>query len=125
MSIEMDADTDCILLAVNQAPGVHAFGACTKGDIVFIRRAFAGVLTPWPLSIRILFSLLCFFVVSLFDSNDDFLLAPAADVALDRGLGDVEAGCRLLEVLRGEHSREAGEELFFALDALGSGLGEL
>lgn len=83
------------------------------------------VLTPWPLSIRILFSLLCFFVVSLFDSNDDFLLAPAADVALGRGLGDVEAGCQLLEVLRGEHSREAGEELFFALGALGGGLGEL
>ena len=68
---------------------------------------------------------MCFFVVTLFDSNDDSLLAPAANVALGRGLGDVEAGGQLLEGLRGEHSREAGEEMFFALGALGSGLGEL
>lgn len=61
----------------------------------------------------------------MFDSNDDFLLAPFADVVLGCGLRNVETGGKLLKGLCGEHSGEAGEELFFALGALGGGLGEL
>lgn len=58
----------------------------------------------------------------MFDSNDDSLLAPAADVALGGGLRNVETGGKLLKGLCGEHSGEAGEGLFFALGALGGGL---